>query len=179
MSVESKTSSSISFGEILADRPSCEPIRGSSAKELASCYPSMGGFVEITITPPHTVKWLKLSSVGQTKNLLKLFHETCAIVPVTHHVKAQAFIEFHKDGQCHLHGYLDIDPNLKLFPIGCVSDMAKCILSHCPKKYQRLNPKDICGDWARWRSPQGCIQYRYPTDTQKIAEWILYIQKCQ
>lgn len=163
-----------------ANSPSCETIRPckTSAKELMSCYVADGGFVEITITPPLSARWLRMDAMAQSKWLMRSFVEVCACAPITHHRARDAYIEFHANGQCHLHGWLELHHELKHYPVGLVSDMAKKILSFNPKKWSYFVPKDLNGEWARWHSHQGVVQYRYEGDP-RIAEWVTYCKKCQ
>lgn len=150
-----------------------------TAKELWSCSPSDGGFVEITITHPETVSWLKLNAEKQKRKLAEIFRYGIAAVPITYHVDSKCIFEFTGKGQIHLHGFLKISDTYKLFPIGCVSDIAKEILSHMPKKYSRFCTVHMYGEYCRYKSPPCLVQYRDIDDHARILTWMEYLDKLQ
>lgn len=163
---------------------SCEnTAREGTPKEttfqLLNCDPHMGGFIEITITYPHTTNYLSMTSDKQKQLLSKIFNRIKGVIPVTHQAVVKYVFEYTKSGQIHLHGYVAIHDSLKLYPIGAVSDMAKVLLSLFPKKYSKFSTDSINGDWCRFRSTQGVIQYRYSHQIDRINSWKQYIEKHQ
>lgn len=153
-----------------------------SAKDTLACSPTFGGNIEITITYPHNVGFLRMNSERQKKLLFEIFRITCAAVPVVYHLDRQCYAEYDKTGQRHIHGYLKIDPNYRAFPIGIISDMAKACLAEYPKKYNKFVPANVYNEYCSYRCPQCKIKYRYNDDIEdndRFQSWISYCQKLQ
>lgn len=149
------------------------------AKELWSCSPVDGAFVEITITHPETVSWNKMTSSKQKLKLSEIFRLAISAIPLTHHEKSERYFEYSNHGAIHLHGYLRISDSLRIYPVGVISDITKSLLSHMPKKYSRFVSAHLYGEYCRYKSPQCVVQYRDYTDDVRIAQWQDYCKKLQ
>lgn len=166
--------------------PNDGPLSGStkkaSAKELIGCSPNHGGKVEITLTYPHTAAYLRMNSMRQMKLLSSIYRNTCAAVPLTHHLESKHYFEYDSHGQVYLHGYLILSDSLKLFPLGLISDMAKACLAEYPKKYNRFIDAHVYSQYTNYRCPQCKIQYRYLDfleDMKRFDDWVEYCVKLQ
>lgn len=154
------------------------PLSESTTLEMYTA-PAQGGFIEITITHPETISWLKMSSEKQKKKLGLIFRYGISAIPSIYHASSMCKFEFSRRGQVHCHAYLDISDALKLYPIGVVSDIAKAILENMPKKYSKFVTANIHGGWCRYKSPQCVVQYRYLSEEDRIVKWSAYMKKLQ
>lgn len=157
-----------------ADLVPCE----RSAKIEDSVFPSIGGFIEITITYPHNLKYLRLNSEKQKLLLAAIFRNVICAIPNILHFNSQYEFEYTKTGQIHLHGFLELTNSAKVYSIGVVSDMAKALQASMPKKYNKFQECCLYTQYCRYKSHQGVIQYR-ATDDEHIPIWRSYIVKCK
>lgn len=145
--------------------------------------PVQGGIVLITLSHPHTDKWVNLTTKDQKDLLYRLFQYCVSVADPINIVRMDHVYEYHKTGHVHLHGYVIFRDDLKLYPIGAVADMAKLYHSKMPKekwhRYHLYNDKHLYSQYGRYRDPGCCFQYLYSDDSEGLNRWIKYIYKDQ
>lgn len=161
-----------------------DAVLGVSLPELerkSSMIVTQGGHIEITINLPRSPEFTELISSKQKELYTLLWDEIKNVITLSN--QSEIAFEHCKSGHVHLHGYIAIDGDEKLIPIGAVSDVVKRFIvvynRYCkprPRDRQRYNEKSMFYMDCCYKSP--AILCRYKNDNNRLAEWIDYIYKC-
>lgn len=132
------------------------------------------GYLCVTITHPHTVAFLNKTCQRQKSYLDRIWDNCCQIGKYGTEFKVHKF-EHHDNGMVHLHGIVSVDYD-KFNIAGVVSDMARIVHKHMPKKYSQFKVGSYHQEWMRYKQPCVCIQYKKAND-EYLAEFEEYMLK--
>jgi len=156
----------------------------SGAKKLLGIDCDYKGYqcrTEITLQYPRTVPFKKLSKEQQKDLYASVFERI-----LMHHPSAvkrfKYTFEHCKDGNVHLHAYIDFEFKHQISPAGLCCEITDLWLRSLPKRFNHPlvgNALDnYNSDFRRICIPQICIQFRYMDETERLKAWEVYIEKC-
>lgn len=177
---------SVSWDEIIEEKANQPLASGSppvSTEHGIYSMPTMGGLYEITLHPPQTDSFLRMTTTLQKKYLSKLWQATLSAIDPCLIDSSNMIYEFTKTGQVHSHGFVKLTHYCNIYPIGGVSDLVKCYLNVLPKKkyyaYRNFDPKCFSKKYCRYESPSICVTYRYADEHEDHERWFKYMAKAQ
>lgn len=132
--------------------------------------------IEITLTHPPNSGWLNALSKKHKEFYFDAFGLICRYVRELGDIKEKdIFIEYHKNGLPHCHGFISFIPKVKYFIEGMLTDIAKLYLKLLPKKYQGFKQSFLKQNPHRiYCPPINANYFEGPVRT----EWRNYIKKC-
>lgn len=131
-----------------------------------------GGFIQVTLNHPRTKTFLNMSSHQQKELYAKIFRVLKNTITIDPH--SDYTFEYCKSGQVHLHGFIQIPDEKRVFVLGAISDVAKKYLSLLPGSHSNFNERNMYGKFLRYRSPSICLQYAMENNS-----WLEYMNKAQ
>ena len=151
----------------------------ATAKELLYCSPCSDTFMlEFTITHPHNVSYLNMTSEQQKRKLARILQIAVSALPVMYQDEREISFEFDSHGQIHAHAWQTYLP-FKHYPIGVISDVAKAVLSGMPKKYNKFKDNCLNGEWGVYKDAPIKIKYDPLENNPRVDEWKAYCGKLQ
>ncbi len=134
-------------------------------------------YIELTLNHPRTPKFNNMPSKIQKLFYSKILMTVLASLgPGNLELIAKAF-EVSQDGNMHLHCLLHSTVEIKHFPLAAVADIVKAYQTHLQKKYAQYKIGHMYPKLYRYKGIGICCQYRFATETERIAEWETYLKK--
>lgn len=157
---------------------SSSPTKSSASEvfSLAEPFP-FSHRLEITINHPRTKPFCRMSLSRQRS----LYYSS--YLSVLHTYKDIRYEDSYRyeecqDGHLHFHAYIDLKMPKVFIPEGLVMEATKAIIFSLPKRtHLQLTQFRYCERFETWRSPACCIRITPVTNTQRISDWVEYINK--
>jgi len=131
-------------------------------------------YVAITINPPRTKWWTHRTSVEQANTLKLLLSRISNNLDLKCKKGFNYAMEYCKDGQVHMHGYISIPKGNVMSFAGLVNDVARVAHRIMPAKSFTIpyNEKYYNTELCKYQSPCICIKI-----CDNVERWLAYMYK--
>lgn len=135
--------------------------------------------LEITVSHPRTKPFVRMSEDHQKKYYYGIYSNFIKEEIAKHFRYEDTYrYELSKDGNVHLHAYVDLFFSDEYSIRGLVESAAKRLVFAMPKRtHQQLVDHHYSTSYECWRMPAVLVQYQNLQDLNRKRDWESYIRK--